>query len=52
METAGELDQRAPYEKLVTNNYAEKAIEEVKKANYKFKGRRGTGKRYYFITSE
>ena len=30
METAGELDQRAPYEKLVTNNYAEKAIEEVK----------------------
>ncbi len=27
METAGELDQRAPYEKLVTNTFAEEAIQ-------------------------
>ncbi|UNC92697.1 ABC transporter substrate-binding protein [Candidatus Contubernalis alkaliaceticus] len=30
METAGELDKRAPFEKLVSNIYAEKAIEKVK----------------------
>ncbi|MDW7650585.1 MAG: ABC transporter substrate-binding protein [Bacillota bacterium] len=30
METAGELDQRAPYELLVTNEFAEKAMESVR----------------------
>jgi NitT/TauT family transport system substrate-binding protein len=28
METAGELDQRAPYDKVITNKYAEKVVNE------------------------
>ena len=30
MELAGELDKRAPYDKLVTNNFAEQAMENIK----------------------
>ena len=31
MKTAGELEKEAPYEALVDNSYAEKAIKEIKK---------------------
>jgi NitT/TauT family transport system substrate-binding protein len=27
METAGELDQRAPFEEVITNKYADKVIQ-------------------------
>ena len=30
MEMAGQLDERAPYEKIVSTEFAEKALEEVK----------------------
>jgi hypothetical protein len=30
MEEAGELTQKAPYEKIVTTDFAKKAIEKVK----------------------
>lgn len=31
MKTAGELKQKAPYDKVITTEYAEKTIKDVKK---------------------